>query len=322
MSTSDYYFDSYAHFGIHEEMLKDSVRTSCYRNAILRNRDLFQDKIVLDIGCGTGILSMFAASAGAKLVIGVEMSGIIESARKIIQENNFEDKIVLLQGKMEEVQLPVPKVDIIISEWMGYFLLYESMLDTVLFARDQYLAKDGLIFPDRASLQLTMIEDAEYRYEKIDFWSDVYGFSMNCMRDWAISEPLVDIVDGKSVAAKPMLIKDINIMTVKKEELSFTSPFKLVASRQDTIHAFVGYFDISFPSSKNQITFSTGPHAKSTHWKQTVFYLNEPFQLEKGDAVCGSITLSPNVRNHRELDIAFEYSLNDESSQCQHFHMC
>ena len=64
----DYYFDSYAHFGIHEEMLKDEVRTLTYRNSMYHNKHLFKDKIVLDVGCGTGILSMFAAKAGAKHV--------------------------------------------------------------------------------------------------------------------------------------------------------------------------------------------------------------------------------------------------------------
>lgn len=59
---------------------------------------------------------------------------------------------------MEDVNLPVEKVDIIISEWMGYFLLYESMLDTVIFARDKWLAPGGLIFPDKATLYLTAIE--------------------------------------------------------------------------------------------------------------------------------------------------------------------
>jgi type I protein arginine methyltransferase len=49
--------------------------------------------------------------------------------------------ITLIKGKIEEVDLPVSKVDIIISEWMGYFLLYESMLDTVLFARDKWLVR-------------------------------------------------------------------------------------------------------------------------------------------------------------------------------------
>ena len=95
------------------------------------------------------------------------MSSIIEKAKEIVAINGMSDKITLLQGKMEEVQLPFDKVDIIVSEWMGYFLLYESMLDTVLYARDKYLAKDGLIFPDKATIWVAGIEDGEYKEEKI-----------------------------------------------------------------------------------------------------------------------------------------------------------
>lgn len=75
--------------------------------------------------------------------------------------------ITLIKGKMEEVVLPVEHVDIIISEWMGYFLLYESMLDSVLFARDKYLSPGGLMFPDEATLFLAGIEDQDYKEEKI-----------------------------------------------------------------------------------------------------------------------------------------------------------
>jgi protein arginine N-methyltransferase 1 len=112
---------------------------------------------------------MFAAKAGAKHVIGVDMSTIIVKAREIVEVNGLSDKITLLQGKMEEVELPFPEVDIIISEWMGYFLLYESMMDTVLWARDRYLRKDGqgLIFPDKATIFMAGIEDGDYKEDKI-----------------------------------------------------------------------------------------------------------------------------------------------------------
>lgn len=167
---------------------KDEVRTRSYMHAIVNNKHLFKDKVVLDVGCGTGILSMyvtntplpkrsrrssdppshrFAAKAGAKHVIGVDMSTIIFKAREIVKVNGLEDKITLIQGKMEEIEIPFPKVDIIISEWMGYFLLYESMLDTVLYARDRYLEKDGLIFPDKATIFVAGIEDGDYKDEKI-----------------------------------------------------------------------------------------------------------------------------------------------------------
>jgi len=112
-------------------------------------------------------INRFAVKAGAKHVIGVDMSTIIEKAREIVEVNGMSDKITLLQGKMEDVQLPFPEVDIIISEWMGYFLLYESMLDTVLWARDRYLKKGGLIFPDKAVIFAAGIEDGDYKEEKI-----------------------------------------------------------------------------------------------------------------------------------------------------------
>merc|ERR1711942_121255 len=117
MTSKDYYFDSYAHFGIHEEMLKDEVRTLTYRNAIQHNAHLFKDKVVLDVGCGTGILSMFAAKAGAKKVIGIDCSNIIDRARQIVKQNDLDEIITLIKGKVEEVSLPdnIQQVDIIIS---------------------------------------------------------------------------------------------------------------------------------------------------------------------------------------------------------------
>ena len=113
----DTYFGSYSHFGIHEEMLKDEVRTKSYMIACMNNKEQFEGKIVLDIGCGTGILSIFAARAGAKHVYGVDNAEIADFAKEIVIKNGLQDKITIMKGKMEEIKLPVEKVDIIISEW-------------------------------------------------------------------------------------------------------------------------------------------------------------------------------------------------------------
>merc|ERR1719291_1104745 len=205
--------DYYSHFGIHDTMLKDQVRTVTYQNAIYHNKHLFLDKVVLDVGCGTGILCMFAAKAGARKVIGIDNSSIADQAKDIVKENKFGDIITIIRGKVEEVELPVEKVDIIISEWMGYCLFYESMLDTVLFARDRWLVEGGLMFPDRATLYVCGIEDRQYKDDKIHWWDDVYGFDMSSIRKVAISEPLVDSVDHKCLVTNNCLIKEIDIQT-------------------------------------------------------------------------------------------------------------
>ncbi|KAI0009765.1 protein arginine N-methyltransferase 1 [Xylariaceae sp. FL0662B] len=313
MSHSEqHYFNSYNHHGIHEEMLKDEVRTKSYMNAITQNKHLFKDKIVLDVGCGTAILSMFAVRAGAKHVVGVDMSTIIFKAKEIVKVNGMADQITLIQGKMEEIDLPFPKVDIIISEWMGYFLLYESMLDTVLYARDKYLAKDGLIFPDKATIFACGIEDGEYKDEKIGFWDNVYGFDYTPLKETALAEPLVDTVEVKAAVTDPAAVLTLDLYKCTTADLDFSIPFKLNCRRNDFVHALVAWFDIDFTACHKPIRFSTGPHTKYTHWKQTVFYLDQVLTVQQGEEIKFKLTVRPNNKNRRDLDITIDYQLDTE----------
>ena len=166
-------------------MIQDRVRTSTYAHFILTNPSLFVDAVVLDVGCGTGILSLFAARAGAKKVYAVDASDIADKAREIVKKNGMDNIVQVIKGKVEAIELP-EKVDIIISEWMGYALLYESMLDSVLTARDRFLKTEqdveegetpGVMAPSQCQMMLGLCDATEIVRDRVTFWNDVYGMS-------------------------------------------------------------------------------------------------------------------------------------------------
>merc|ERR1712113_421246 len=148
-----------------------------------------------------------------------------------------------------------------------------------------WLVEGGLMFPDKATLYVCGIEDRQYKDDKISWWDDVYGFDMSSIRKVAISEPLVDSVDHKCLVTNNCLIKEIDIQTVKKEEIPFSSPFHLSFKRNDYMHALVSFFTVEFSHCHKRIGFSTSPEHQYTHWKQTVFYLDDYITCKKGEEV-------------------------------------
>eukprot|EP00439_Symbiodinium_sp_Y106_P078020 s210_g16.t2 len=115
--------NAYGQLDIHALMLRDHQRVSCYLAAIRLNKASIQNHLVLDVGAGCGILSMLAAKhGGAKHVYAVEaVPSMASLARRLVQRNGLEAQVTVLEGRIEEVELP-QQMDVIISEWMGGLL--------------------------------------------------------------------------------------------------------------------------------------------------------------------------------------------------------
>ncbi|XP_059484202.1 protein arginine N-methyltransferase 1 [Neocloeon triangulifer] len=298
------YFSSYAHFGIHHEMLSDKVRTETYRNALLSNEKQIKGITVLDLGCGTGILSMFCAQAGAEKVVAVDQSDIIYHAMDIVRENKLEDQIQLIKGRLEDLD-NIPKVDAIISEWMGYLLLFEGMLDSVIHARDHHLKPGGLLLPNRCDMSLVGLSDLERHNELIGFWEDVYSFKMSGLRKETVHVPAVEIARPESVVTTSFKLRELDLNKCTSRELSYCVPFELKAlhtSGEVLLTSLAGYFDVFFDLD-NPVSFSTGPLATPTHWKQTVFFLDEPFLLQPGEIIKGTFECLRQKKDCRSLKI-------------------
>ena len=136
----DSYFESYADPSVHRLMIADHVRTDAFRRAI--EAVVGPEDVVLDLGAGTGILSLFAARAGARHVYAVDNSSILDMAARLAKANGLEGRIEFIRGRSERIKLEQP-VDVIVSEWLGYFALAECMFKSVIGARDRWLAPGG-----------------------------------------------------------------------------------------------------------------------------------------------------------------------------------
>lgn len=318
-NVNDYYFDSYAHFGIHKEMLSDRVRTLTYQFAIDSNSKMFRDKVILDVGCGTGILSLFAAKCGAKRVYAVEKSGIAKYAKEIIKRNGYSNVITLLEGSIEEVDIP-EKVDVIISEWMGYCLFFESMLNSVIFARDRYIKENGTMFPNVAKMFITGIEDDSFYRRKFNFWNDICGFDFEPIKQWALHEPVIQVCPEKQIITDDSKILEIDLNKVKISELEMDSRFVLNPLEPINLYGFLVWFDVEFHGTEQSILLSTSPFEKSTHWGQTLFYLENPIKLSEESEIIGNFIMKPNSKNYRDQDITIQFQV-DGSRFIQHYKM-
>ncbi|XP_052158436.1 protein arginine N-methyltransferase PRMT10 [Oryza glaberrima] len=337
------YFCTYSYLYHQKEMLCDRVRMDAYHSAVFRNAHHFRGKVVLDVGTGSGILAIWSAQAGARKVYAVEATNMAEHARELARANDVADIVEVIQGSMEDVVLP-EKVDVIISEWMGYFLLRESMFDSVICARDCWLKPDGVMYPSHARMWLAPITSdlAENKMEDLEIamhdWNlfvedteSYYGVNMNVLtkayraehEKYYLKSAIWNNLRPNQVIGQAAVIKEIDCLTATVDEIrevraQVTMPIKLDMTR---LAALAGWFDVHFRGSKQnpatqEVELSTAPDVNGgTHWGQQVFLLTPPLKVNEGDNVKVSFTMVRSKENHRLMDMEFTYELHESSGK-------
>lgn len=220
------------------------------------------------------------------------------------RKNNI-DNVTLVKGRLEDTTLPVEKFDIIISEWMGYFLLFEGMLDSVIYARDHHLKDNGIILPNRCTMSIVGYGNDKLFNNHVTFWNDVYGLDMSNMRKEVMHEPLIDIVDPGYILTEANCIADFDLMKVDLNYSNFKYNLELACTKEGELSSFVGYFDTYFELPE-PIMFGTSPKDEPTHWKQVVFFIDKPHKINKGDIVRGVLRCGRSHKSARSLDIELE----------------
>ncbi|KAM3963332.1 arginine methyltransferase 8 [Aphomia sociella] len=310
MALNQNYFESYEDLEVHKLMLEDEPRNQTYKDAIMNNKSYIKNKTVMDVGCGTGILSIFCAQAGAKKVYAVEASNLAKLAKEIVKENNFEDVIEVIQSKVEDLILPNNmKVDVIVSEWMGFYLLHEGMLDSVFAARDMFLKDDGQMFPETATIHIAPCS-VPMLYKK---WENVHGVSMSTfakhLRENKGSKPEIINIHSEDLIAKETALCWIDLKEDTIADLdSYSLKHVAATSKTGLYQGLCVWFDCTFPNLSNdsdgsQVRLDTSPSSLPTHWKQAVIVLPQEQEMEEGEPIAFQLDMKRDHVNPRRYNL-------------------
>ncbi|XP_037076923.1 LOW QUALITY PROTEIN: histone-arginine methyltransferase CARMER-like [Pollicipes pollicipes] len=312
-ASASQYFQFYGYLSQQQNMMQDFIRTGTYQRAILANTADFTGKVVLDAGAGSGILSFFAAQAGARKVYAVEASSMAEHAAMLVESNNLQQVIQVIAGKIEEIELP-EKVDMIVSEPMGYMLYNERMLETFLHAK-KWLKPGGRLFPSRAELHVAPFGDQALYMEqcsKANFWhqASFHGVDVTSLQQRAADEyfrqPIVDTFDERICLAEPVR-HPLDFHEAEERQLhQIDIPVEFRIRETGTVHGLAFWFDVVFCGSQTAVRLSTAPTEPLTHWYQVRCLLRHPLPAKQGQTLTGRVLMTANQRQSYDVTISLE----------------
>lgn len=258
----------------HRGLLADEVRTNAFRDAIART--VKPGDVVLDIGCGSGILSFFACQAGATKVYAIDRGGMAGIAQFLARHLGFDDRITVLRDESTNVELP-ERADVLISETLGVLGLDENLLGSIIDARARLLRPSAVMVPRRVELSIVPVELPNEHARYINWWSEPrYGFDLRPMRAFASNSILFINVAPAAYAARPASIVDVDFMTATSTFVRGSAHF--IASRDCLIHGFGVWFTATLAEG---ITI-TNNEPGGTHWAQGFLPLEHPIALTRG----------------------------------------
>lgn len=301
---SSRYFEAFT-IESHHAMLMDSRRVGAYREAIVAA--VRPGDVVVDLGTGSGILACLAAQAGARRVYAVEASPAIELARGMVEDNGLADRVSLIRGTIENLELPEP-VDVIVSETMGSFLLQEGGLPAVLGARQRLLRPGGKIIPAEAAMFLAPVELGEFHHSWVEAWThelpEQLGLGFDVLRQACLRSSIRRSLAQEALLAPPGQLCRIDLLGGAPTDGSLRAELQFAIQRDAVLHGFAGSLEAKLWEG---VSLKTHP-GPATHWGQQVFPL-PGLEVAAGDRLTAQVEVQPSPLTRRRVDVRIAYRL-------------
>jgi len=266
------------HLTYHLSMLTDHARVDAYRQAIFDT--VRPGDIVLDIGTGTGILSLFACQAGARRVYAIEAGRIIEAARAVCKQNGFDDRVVFMQELSTKVELP-ERADVLITETIGNFGLEESILGYVRDARQRLLKDDARILPASLALHVVPLE-APQLHAAIESWNQpIAGLDFSSVRPLVVNNPHWVKLDAAWMLGQPAQLCKIELACVTSRDICASTT--CTVTKYGTLHGLGGWFSADLDGA-GTVVISNAPPTE-TSWSHAFLPFETPCDMEPGDTI-------------------------------------
>jgi protein arginine N-methyltransferase 1 len=286
---------------VHLAMLKDNVRVFAFQKAL---KELIKpgETTVLEIGTGTGILSLISASLGAKSVFATESAnGMIEISKKSFLKNKVGHNINLIP--IEDTTPILPKsVDIIMSECLGHFAFDENMV-RVVSSLKPLLNEGGHFIPRNIRLCIASTNSSDIFSSFIEPWNKkMFGFDFSHLKTKAVQQIYVKTFFSENITSLETEIINYHVgdsINVLKGNA------KLLIKSSGLIYGLVGWFEAELAEN---VWLSTSPFLSSTHWEQVFLPFEEPLNVKAGTKLNVDLSIQSSQTNN---NVTFTWKVDD-----------
>ena len=273
----------------YQEMVDDLVRMNAYAAAL--RQAVRPGSVVVDIGAGTGILSLLACRFGAARVYALEPDDCINVARENAESNGLADKIEWIQDLSTNVRLP-EKADVVVSDLRGVLPLFGKHIPAIIHARRNLLAESGRLIPERDVLWMALVELRDQGSEgesKTGPWDPAqFGLQLEAGHKYIANSPRKARARPEQLLTAPASCGALDYRTI--ESASFAGQVSVPVTRDGGATGVVVWFDAHL---QGDVGFSNAPDQPRLIYGSMYFPLSEVVEVSAGDQATLHLRATP-----------------------------